>query len=59
MVKVYGKEKTVNSSSLQSGKKPYKTPVIKIYGDIRAITQSLTTTHPTADAGTFPNPTRT
>jgi hypothetical protein len=30
----------VNSSLPQSGKKLYSTPVIRIYGDIRAITLS-------------------
>lgn len=59
MVKAYGKENTVNPSLPQSGKKPYSTPIIKIYGDIRVITQSITKTHVTADAGTYPGNTKT
>ncbi len=59
MVKVYGKENTVNPSSTESGKKPYTTPVVKIYGDIRVITQSITKSHPTGDGGTYPNNTKT
>ena len=59
MVKVYGKENTVNPSLPNSGKKQYNTPEMKIYGDIRVITQSVNKTHPTADGGTFPASTKT
>jgi hypothetical protein len=58
MVKVYWRENTVNPSLPQSGKKPYSTPVMKIYGDIRVITQSIGM-NVTVDGGTFPNPTKT
>ena len=49
----------LNQNSAQSDKKPYNKPDLRVYGDIRVITQSITMTHPTADAGAFPNPTKT
>jgi len=41
----------VNQSLPHSGKKPYSTPAIRIYGDIRVVTQAATTMHVTGDGG--------
>jgi hypothetical protein len=48
MLEFCGEGETVNSSSTESvKKKPYSTPVIRVYGDIRVVTQSasMTLTH--------------
>ena len=43
----------LNQDSAQSDKKPYNKPDLRIYGDIRVITQSGKMTGK-ADAGSFP-----
>lgn len=45
----------MNLDLTKPGKKPYNTPVIKIYGDIRVVTQAVTTMHVTTDGGMFGN----
>jgi hypothetical protein len=44
-------EGIVNLGSNESGKKPYNTPNLRVYGDIRVVTQAVTMTHLTGDGG--------
>jgi hypothetical protein len=41
------------------GKKPYRKPVLQVYGDLGAITRSKDSGHPTADGGVAPAQTKT
>jgi hypothetical protein len=42
----------MSSSTDRSAKKPYETPRLFVYGDIREITKTVGTTSKTADGGT-------
>ena len=55
MVIAYRKDIPVNPNLPQSGKKPYNTPVVKLYGDIRVIMQrSSNDCLPQGRRGLFP-----
>ncbi len=51
MLKDRRKGGTVNPDLTKPGKKPYNTPVIRVYGEIHVMTQTATMTHPTMDNG--------
>jgi hypothetical protein len=50
MLKDRRKGGTVNLDLTKAGKKPYNTPVIRVYGEIHTITQNVNMTHPTMDS---------
>jgi hypothetical protein len=48
-------QKNEDSELVRPEKKPYTTPVMKVYGDMHAVTQTTTMTHKTMDGAMVGN----